>query len=267
MLNSVLLLAVSGALVLVLLRAWPSRSWLAVRVATVTVVAMAGAIAALVVAIRSTSMPSAEQAGSLSTPESTSPSSPSSTSTPDSSSSTSPSTTGAEDPLPLVPTTTAEPSASASSTKPAPPPLTTSYLFDVGHLQETGFGNWNPKAAEINGALFPRSIVADDIGRLDTLGHTMTREYNLRRTCRKLVFTAGVTDESDSGTAARFEVYADGTRKFSRSASFGHSFVGAVDVTGTLRLKLSVTSTTHTALAAAFGDARVTCSQTLPSGG
>lgn len=174
------------------------------------------------------------------------------------------STAGQTSSTTLTPTTS-EPTTSTpnppttTSSAPPPPvdPWETYYLFDMQALEAKG--NWDPRGTSIDGRVYPKSIVGNDIGYLDALGNTMEGQYNLRRSCSRLTFTGGVTDDSPSGTSARFEVSVDNMPRMSRDAKFGESFKASLDVSGALRLKLSITSLTHTALAAAFGDAQIKC--------
>lgn len=248
MLGAVVYLAATGGLAFVVLRGWPSASWLAVRVAVVLFICIVGTAFAGVSALKAAG--ATEPAPTMTV-------------------------TAAPLPAPTsyvtvtvrVTTTTPSqtPPVDTNSHPPLPPKaLSNYYLFNMQHIQVEGCCNWDPRPAPINGKLFAKSVGADQRGIADALGDTISAQYNLGRKCKRLMFTAGITDDSDSGTSGRFEVQLDsGNPKFSRDIRFGSSVAGSVDVTNALRLKLSITSLTHTALVAAFGDARLTCSDSV----
>lgn len=250
---AVVLLIFTCALALVLLKAWPSSNWLAVRVATAACICLAGTAFAIIGYFRSSDPASSGQATRTVT------ASPS-----------------AEQTRYVTVTVTPAPNTGPSNgvAKPPPPrkpppiPLQTYYLFDMQHMQVEGCCNWSPKAVNINGMLYAKSVGGDLRGVADAQGDALSAQYDLGRACKRLMFTIGVTDDSNSGTVSRFDVQVDGgTAKFSKQVRFGHSIAGSVDVTKALRLKLSIISLTQDAHATAFGDARLSCSRSvLPKG-
>jgi hypothetical protein len=90
---------------------------------------------------------------------------------------------------------------------------------------------------------------------------TVYIEYNLSRRCADFAFDAGFTDESDTASTAKFEVSdaVANTQFDSFQLRFGQDHKNTVSVRDVLRLKLTVTSIDGGNVAAAWGDARITC--------
>ena len=122
-------------------------------------------------------------------------------------------------------------------------------------------GNWNSGPADINGVTSVNSVSGNDIGYADPLGVTESGSCNLKRACRWLIFTAGITDESDPSTKARFRVSGDGKRRAEFDVPSGARQHRAIRVGKVLRLQLSVTNLTHVDMTAAYGGARVRCTK------
>ena len=76
-----------------------------------------------------------------------------------------------------------------------------------------------------------------------------------------MIFTAGITDESDPSTKARFRVSGDGKRRAEFDVPSGARQHRAIRVGKVLRLQLSVTNLTHIDMTAAYGVAQVRCTK------
>jgi hypothetical protein len=126
-------------------------------------------------------------------------------------------------------------------------------------VAQQSFENVNT-VANINGQAFTHSLKDRGTG----VGQVSYVEYNLSRACLTFRMTAGVTDESASGSSARIEVQTDGVQQWARTMSLGQSQYVSLPVSGGLRLHLEDTIVTAPinffSVFPAFGDARVLCS-------
>jgi hypothetical protein len=112
-------------------------------------------------------------------------------------------------------------------------------------------------------------------GAIDINGHEYAHsiwqsysptQYDLKRRCDQLTYTAGITDNSSSDGVIQFEVYGDNRRLKSFRLGFGHDSQQTVSVRNVLRLKLQITDISASGnLSAGWGDAAVRCSSRVSS--
>jgi hypothetical protein len=176
------------------------------------------------------------------------------------------STQGASD-SPTATTTT--PSAAPTSTDPSSTPATPSssvaakadvvvtYLADTTTVNQAD-GPPGSGLVQLGGSAYPHSIFTTNYSEAAGKG---VLEYDLQRTCSALKFTAGITDDSSTGSRQRFEVYGDGRLLASIDVAFGQPKAQSVDVTNVLRLRLVSTLTVQVTSTAAWGDAQVSCAR------
>ena len=100
---------------------------------------------------------------------------------------------------------------------------------------EPVLNNWNyQQAMALSGKVYPHSV-GDDV---TACYPSQEVEYNISRGYRKLVFTAGLDDDSrDDSLKLQLEIFADGRRVSNTSLQYGKATPITVDVTGVLRLK------------------------------
>jgi hypothetical protein len=164
------------------------------------------------------------------------------------------------------PTSTSPTSASATSTSStsAGPisspggatstlPAGSTYLADLTSVE----GNAPDKGSiDINGRTYPHSIY-----QFSSNGNQTQTQYDLRRQCDELTYTAGVTDDSASEAMIQFEVYGDGQLLKSVRLPYGQDAAQTVNVHNVLRLKLQNVGlrSTDTSAYAGWGDAAIRC--------
>jgi serine/threonine-protein kinase len=100
---------------------------------------------------------------------------------------------------------------------------------------EPVLNNWNYKQAmAVSGKVYPHSV-GDDVTACQS---SQEVEYNISRGYRKLVFIAGLDDDSrDDSLKLQLEIFADGRRVSNTNLEYGKATPVTVDVTGVLRLK------------------------------
>ncbi|HEV7750606.1 MAG TPA: NPCBM/NEW2 domain-containing protein [Baekduia sp.] len=114
-------------------------------------------------------------------------------------------------------------------------------------------------AAQINGRNFARSVLMSPGVYGDGIGHA---EFNLKRRCKTLTFTAGITDDSSQDSAGEFSVAGGGGDLDTFSADFGQAVARTVSVRGVLRLTLEATpSSNNGGFQIGWGDAKVRCTR------
>jgi hypothetical protein len=107
-----------------------------------------------------------------------------------------------------------------------------SYLSEFDQVE----GGASAGTAEISGESYTRSLFVTtyDVGDTDTVGFDLSRSYQVFRA------TAGWTDDAPAQSVGRVEVLGDGRVLFTQDIAFGEAVPIEVDVTGVLRLTLSV---------------------------
>lgn len=111
-----------------------------------------------------------------------------------------------------------------------------SYLSDWDIVEQSGADPFS-KTTTINGDAYAHAVSAD----LDTWTGKSDWQYDLGRHYRTLTATLGLSDASNSGCKARFEVLLDGRRVYHQDLKFGTAEPLKVDVTGALRLRFAIT--------------------------
>lgn len=106
-------------------------------------------------------------------------------------------------------------------------------------------------SANINGRTYARSLKGS------TYCGEQWEDFNLSRRHRRFVSTVGMDDTSRSGSAARFEVFADGRLIHTVDLGIGATRQVDVDVTNVFRLRLRTTQLTSVRGRPAWGDARI----------
>ena len=123
-------------------------------------------------------------------------------------------------------------------------------------------GNGHTGTIDINGRTYVHSIWQYS----STAGNVNQTQYDLKRGCDQLTYTAGVTDDSSSDAIIQFEVYGDNRLLKSFRLGYGDDARQTVNVTNVLRLKLLNTGIGASGnLYAGWGDAAVRCSITTQS--
>ena len=185
----------------------------------------------------------------------------------------------------LPPTTsTSSTSTSTSSTSTTVPPTTTTVATaaaappvmrlgipspssedsnDPTILRPAGLGGntWAFAPNTINGTAYDRVLgMGWCSGCLDGSTTSGYIEYNLTREFKRMTATVGQLDKSNQATGTfRFEVIADGVQRSSVTLPFGKSAPVDLDVTGVLRLRLTVTRTSSPVNAiTGWGDPKIT---------
>ncbi|MBS2939466.1 NPCBM/NEW2 domain-containing protein [Nocardioides sp. J2M5] len=124
------------------------------------------------------------------------------------------------------------------------------YLEDM----DTVSGSYYGGPRELNGVTYPKSIAV-------SAWSNSAPEFNLSRSCTRLVSTIGVSDYASTSTTYAVNVTTDALTKYSRTGmSLGQSYPLDIDVQNTLRLRIEHILTggdDHDYLV--LGDARVLC--------
>jgi hypothetical protein len=81
--------------------------------------------------------------------------------------------------------------------------------------------------------------------------------YDIGRGYREFRATAGIQDDSPSGSTAKFQIYGDGRLLYDKTLTLGDSDEVSVDITGVLRLQLWVTPIQNSTFTGVWGDARL----------
>jgi serine/threonine protein kinase len=124
------------------------------------------------------------------------------------------------------------------------------YLADIGSL---GDGP-STQPVQISGTTYAHALSGQPY-----CNSSVTWEYDLGKSYRKLDGLVGLTDSSDSSATMRFEITADGRQVFATTAALGKPHRLSVDLTGVLRLQITTTSLTCGNLnsSIAMGDPRL----------
>jgi hypothetical protein len=131
--------------------------------------------------------------------------------------------------------------ASETSVPTSSPASQSRYLSELEPLTSTQ--GVDTSAVEINGKGFARSVTLT----ANAAGPVNSAEYNLGRHWHTFTATVGLRDDSPTGGTLTFEVVIDGTREYRETIRLGESQAVRLDVSGALRLKLTVTYTGHDA--------------------
>jgi hypothetical protein len=137
-----------------------------------------------------------------------------------------------------------------------PPSPSLVYLADLGDIA----GDSNPTlgATELNGTLYPRSVVQRTQGNLDEITFNT---YYLGRDYARFCAVVGVPDDYDEAMAtAQVEVLGDGVSIGSELVAIGDTATFNLNVSGVLRLDLVTSdgSTPTTFTQGGWGNARIT---------
>lgn len=135
--------------------------------------------------------------------------------------------------------------------------LTVSRVLQVTYLDELGplVSSWDGGPVAVRGKTYSHGLSSG----LDCY-QAKVWEYDLGIGYRTFTGLAGLTDTSSSSASARVEVYADDRRILSKDVALGKPASFSLDMTGVLRLKVTVTvlqcdSSVDSAFA--LGDARL----------
>ena len=128
-----------------------------------------------------------------------------------------------------------------------------SYLADWDIVEESG-ADADVGKTDINGTAYAHAIS----GSLGSWNNTADWQYDLGRHYRRLTTTLGLSDSSNSGCKARFEILLDGRKVVSHDLKLGSDKQVEVDVTGALRLRFALTVLSdNTNCRASLGDPQV----------
>jgi hypothetical protein len=173
-----------------------------------------------------------------------------STTPPPGSSSSTTSTTSSTTTTPS--TTSSSTTSSTTTTTTTPNASVSTYLSDISPVEGETAGTGN---ILINGKTYTHGV---------WLYNGESAQYDLKRQCDQLTYTAGITDDSPSASVMQFDVYGDGQSLKSFRFKFGRDARQTLNLTNVLRLKLQATTISQTnGSYAGWGDAAVSCSSSL----
>lgn len=108
------------------------------------------------------------------------------------------------------------------------------YLSDLEPVEGSGYAS----AASVSGQAYPHSVITTPSDYSDAL--PVDVGYDLGRHYRRVKATVGLTDDAPSNAQVRVEILGDGRSLFSQTVGLGTAAPIDIDVTGVLRLTLSV---------------------------
>lgn len=167
-------------------------------------------------------------------------------------------------PAAAEPSSSAPPSSSPSSSPPSSSAEVGYYLADFNTVQTYGI-NADSTPRQVNGVMYDHPVAwAASPGADDP----WWAEWDLSRNCTWLTSPGvGISDEAPSGSRYIFYVLTDGSYKWQKTISLGHSDGLRVSIKGALRLRLSAAAlqNAYGGPYATWGDARIWCNSEPPN--